>query len=222
MSDNYDEKYTKPDLRRELKAEIKQSDKGGEPGQWSARKSQLLVQEYEKQGGGYLKDEKDDAARSLEEWTEQNWKTVDGNQARQGEITKRYLPEDVWKQLSDDEREAACTSKKSGSQDGEQYVSWTPAITRVMKDLGYIDGSEETLADLTKAALYRKAKGRDISGRSTMDKGDLVDALQDDIAQELASQTKDELYEQAQDLDISGRSKMSKDELIDHLKKAQI
>ncbi len=29
-----------------------QSDKGGKPGEWSARKSQLLVQEYEKQGGG--------------------------------------------------------------------------------------------------------------------------------------------------------------------------
>ena len=49
----YEEKYTKPDLRRRLKEEIKESDRGGDPGQWSARKSQLLVKEYEKQGGGY-------------------------------------------------------------------------------------------------------------------------------------------------------------------------
>ena len=36
---NYEQKYTKPDLRRRLKDEIMQSDKKGKPGQWSARKS---------------------------------------------------------------------------------------------------------------------------------------------------------------------------------------
>ncbi|MGD1855835.1 MAG: Rho termination factor N-terminal domain-containing protein [Leptolyngbyaceae cyanobacterium] len=57
---SYEEKYTKPDLRRQLKEEIKQSDRGGDPGQWSARKSQLLVKEYEKQGGGYKGDNRDE------------------------------------------------------------------------------------------------------------------------------------------------------------------
>lgn len=33
----YGEKYTYPELREKLLEEIKQSDKGGEPGQWSAR-----------------------------------------------------------------------------------------------------------------------------------------------------------------------------------------
>jgi hypothetical protein len=32
------EKYTDPKLRDEVKEEIHQSDKGGKPGQWSARK----------------------------------------------------------------------------------------------------------------------------------------------------------------------------------------
>ncbi|MEH1892835.1 MAG: hypothetical protein V7K92_26455 [Nostoc sp.] len=41
--ENYEEKYTHPELRRQLKEEILKSDKGGKPGQWSARKSQLLV-----------------------------------------------------------------------------------------------------------------------------------------------------------------------------------
>ena len=49
---DYEEKYTHPELREKIKEEIKASDKGGEKGQWSARKSQLLTQEYEKQGGG--------------------------------------------------------------------------------------------------------------------------------------------------------------------------
>ena len=32
-----------PGSREEIKEDIKQSDKGGRPGQWSARKSQLLA-----------------------------------------------------------------------------------------------------------------------------------------------------------------------------------
>jgi hypothetical protein len=48
-----EEKYTDPELREKIKEEIKASGKGSEPGQWSARKSQLLVKEYEKAGGGY-------------------------------------------------------------------------------------------------------------------------------------------------------------------------
>ena len=48
-----EEKYTDSDLREKIKEEIKASDKGGKPGQWSARKSQLLTKEYEKRGGGY-------------------------------------------------------------------------------------------------------------------------------------------------------------------------
>ena len=48
-----DNKYTKPELRERIKDRIMASSKGGKPGQWSARRSQLLVQEYEKAGGGY-------------------------------------------------------------------------------------------------------------------------------------------------------------------------
>lgn len=33
-----DDKYTDPELREQVKEEVKQSDKGGKPGQWSARK----------------------------------------------------------------------------------------------------------------------------------------------------------------------------------------
>ncbi len=53
MASKDENKYTKPELREKIKQELMQSDKGGKKGQWSARKSQLLVKEYEKQGGGY-------------------------------------------------------------------------------------------------------------------------------------------------------------------------
>ena len=45
--------YTKPTLRKRLFEQIKSGSKGGSPGQWSARKAQLLAVEYKKAGGGY-------------------------------------------------------------------------------------------------------------------------------------------------------------------------
>jgi len=134
--DNYDQKYTDPELRRQLKEEIQQSDKGGKPGQWSARKSQLLVKEYEKQGGGYKKSEKDEAAKSLEEWSEQDWQTQEGDErAREDGVTKRYLPKAVWEKLSDAQKQEAEQIKEEASKKGEQHVEWTPAIKKAIHEV---------------------------------------------------------------------------------------
>ena len=45
--------YTKPSLRKSLFNKIKAGTKGGDKGEWSARKAQLLANEYKKAGGGY-------------------------------------------------------------------------------------------------------------------------------------------------------------------------
>jgi hypothetical protein len=45
--------YTKPSMRKSLFNRIKSGTKGGNAGQWSARKAQLLASEYKKKGGGY-------------------------------------------------------------------------------------------------------------------------------------------------------------------------
>ena len=45
--------YTKPGMRKSLFEKIKAGTKGGDPGEWSARKAQLLAQQYKKKGGGY-------------------------------------------------------------------------------------------------------------------------------------------------------------------------
>jgi len=45
--------YTKPGMRKALFERIKAGTKGGDPGEWSARKAQLLASEYKKKGGGY-------------------------------------------------------------------------------------------------------------------------------------------------------------------------
>jgi len=45
--------YTKPTMRAALFKKIKAGSKGGDPGEWSARKAQLLAVQYKKAGGGY-------------------------------------------------------------------------------------------------------------------------------------------------------------------------
>jgi hypothetical protein len=45
--------YTKPAMRKRLFETIKAGGKGGAPGQWSARKSQMLAKQYKDNGGGY-------------------------------------------------------------------------------------------------------------------------------------------------------------------------
>ena len=45
--------YTKPGMRKSLFERIKAGGKGGAPGQWSARKAQMLAMQYKKAGGGY-------------------------------------------------------------------------------------------------------------------------------------------------------------------------
>ena len=45
--------YTKPGMRKRQFQRIKAGGKGGAPGQWSARKAQMLAKAYKDAGGGY-------------------------------------------------------------------------------------------------------------------------------------------------------------------------
>jgi hypothetical protein len=45
--------YTKPGMRKQQFNRIKAGGKGGSPGQWSARKAQMLAKAYKAAGGGY-------------------------------------------------------------------------------------------------------------------------------------------------------------------------
>ncbi len=125
-ADDYSDDYTDPELRARLKEDIKAGDRGGRPGQWSARKSQLLVSEYEQHGGGYRHDgERTASQQHLQEWTEQEWHTADGgDRARGSDGTSRYLPDAAWQLLSDEEKRATDRRKKSGA---DQHVANTDA-----------------------------------------------------------------------------------------------
>jgi hypothetical protein len=74
-------KYTKPGMRERIKDRIMTGSKGGKPGQWSARKAQLLAQEYEKSGGDY-RGGKGKSQKSLEKWGKEKWMTKDEYEKR--------------------------------------------------------------------------------------------------------------------------------------------
>jgi len=124
--------YTKPELRERIKKKVMAGSKGGNPGQWSARKAQLVAQEYEKEGGGYKKPQSE-SQKSLKNWEDEKWTTSDGKQARRKGGTTRYLPEKAWKQLSPAEKKATNKKKTEGSKQGKQFVSNTPAATKARR-----------------------------------------------------------------------------------------
>jgi hypothetical protein len=124
--------YTKPKLREQIKNRIMAGSKGGRPGQWSARKAQLVAQEYRKAGGGY-RGKKGKAQRSLNKWTREKWTTSDGKPAlRKGKMT-RYLPAEAWEKLTPSQRKATIAKKLAGDKSGKQFVSNTQRAKKASK-----------------------------------------------------------------------------------------
>ena len=132
---NGDDKYTKPELREKIKEQIREGDKGGRPGQWSARKAQLLVNEYEKQGGGYTTDKRDDSQKHLEQWQDEEWTTADGKPAERDDVMHRYLPKEAWEKMSAKERRDADAEKVRNSKGDTQYVANTKAASEARKEV---------------------------------------------------------------------------------------
>ena len=125
--------YTKPGLRERIKNQVMAGSKGGKPGQWSARKAQLVAQKYETAGGGYT-GEKTGAQKKLSKWTKEKWRTSDKKPADRPGGTTRYLPDKAWKKLSPAEKAASNKKKQAGSRAGKQFVSNTPAAKKAGKE----------------------------------------------------------------------------------------
>ncbi|NNE53738.1 MAG: aspartate-semialdehyde dehydrogenase [Sulfitobacter sp.] len=204
---------TDPELWEEVKDELMESDKGGEPGQWSARKAQLAVQEYKRRGGGYADDGPDQEETDLHQWTEEDWGTKSG--AESAESGERYLPRKVRMLLTEDEYARSTQKKKD---DDQQFVDQPDDVR---EKVSHIKENGPT-----RAMLMERAQDLDITGRSDMTKDELLEAIEEatdangrrkgsEVA--LEQRTKEDLYEMAQARDIEGRSDMTKDELIEAL-----
>lgn len=118
--------YTNPAKRNQIKNKIMAGSKGGKPGQWSARKAQLLALEYKKAGGGYS-GAKTAAQSSLTKWTGEKWRTSDGKPAERKGGTTRYLPDAAWNKLTPAQKAATNRKKIGASKQGKQFVANTPA-----------------------------------------------------------------------------------------------
>ncbi len=126
-------KYTDPELRDKIKAEVMAGDKGGKPGQWSARKAQLVATEYEHAGGGF-KGGPDASQKSLQKWGDEKWHTADGGKAQHEDgTTSRYLPDAAWNELSEKEKAETNRKKEEGSKKGKQFIANTEKAKEARK-----------------------------------------------------------------------------------------
>jgi ABC-type spermidine/putrescine transport system permease subunit II len=123
----------RPALRERLKGEITAGTRAARPGQWSARKAQLLARAYEEAGGGY-EGGRDARQRHLAEWTAEEWTTADGRPAERGDGTHRYLPQEAWEQAHAGQRRATDRKKVAGSKRGRQFVANTEPARRARKE----------------------------------------------------------------------------------------
>lgn len=209
-------KRTDPDLWERVKDAITAGDKGGDPGEWSARKAQMSVAEYKRRGGGYDESGPSQDETSLHEWTEEDWGTRSGEES--GDTGERYLPKRVRMLLTDDEYRRTTGKKRRDDRDGEQYSDQPDDVRdkiATIKDHGP-----------TKAMLDERARDLAIDGCSDMDKDELMEAIEAAVDERdgdgddaLAAKTKDELYEMAQERGIEGRSTMNKAALVKALGK---
>jgi hypothetical protein len=120
--------YTKPQLRQRILNQVKAGSQGGKPGQWSARKAQLVAQRYEKAGGGYT-GSKTKAQSKLTKWTKEDWRTKSGKPSTQGPKAtgERYLPKRAIGALTDAQYKATSEKKRRGTKAGKQFVPNTRA-----------------------------------------------------------------------------------------------
>jgi hypothetical protein len=123
--------YTKPGLRESIKRRVLAGSKGGRPGQWSARKAQLVAQQYKKAGGGYT-GSKSSKQKSLSKWTKEEWGTRSGKPSTQGSKAtgERYLPKKARQALSKKEYAATSAKKRRDTKAGRQFSKQPKSIAR--------------------------------------------------------------------------------------------
>lgn len=111
-------KKSNPGLWSRIVSSVKAGTKGGNAGQWSARKAQLAVAEYKKAGGSYKGKKSSD--NSLAKWTREKWGTKSGKPS--SKTGERYLPKEAREALTAKEYAATTRDKRIGKALGKQFV----------------------------------------------------------------------------------------------------
>jgi hypothetical protein len=164
---------TNPKLWEKVKAKITKGDKGGEPGQWSARKAQMAVAEYKKAGGGYAG--RQTADNHLQQWQEEDWGTKSGKKSL--DTGERYLPRKSREALTDGEYKRSTEKKKADTRKGKQFSKQPRDVAKKAAAARKSAGKGKASSETTKAQLMERARKQDIPGRSRMSKAELERAL---------------------------------------------
>jgi hypothetical protein len=107
-------KKKNPELWSRVVSSVKSGTKGGDAGQWSARKAQIAVAKYKEAGGKY--EGKKSSSNSLSKWTNQEWTTKSGKPSK--ETGERYLPKKAIESLTPQEYAATTKAKRQGGGTG--------------------------------------------------------------------------------------------------------
>ncbi|MBV9749017.1 MAG: hypothetical protein JO157_09395 [Acetobacteraceae bacterium] len=158
-------KKTDPQLWEKVKDEVTKGDKGGNPGQWSARKAQLAVSEYKKEGGGY--EGRKTADNHLVQWEREEWGTKSGRKSL--ETGERYLPKTARESLTDEEYRRTTAKKRADARKGKQHSAQPGDVAE--------KAAAARRSGETKAELMEQARKHGIAGRSRMTKAQLAHAL---------------------------------------------
>ncbi len=160
-----DAERSDPALWERIKHEVTQGDKGGNAGEWSARKAQMAVRRYKAEGGGYKGGKAAD--NHLAQWTREEWGTKSGEASK--ETGERYLPQHAREALSDEEYARTTAKKRADTAKGKQFSAQPADVAAKAADA--------RLADLPRTELMKRATQRNVAGRSRMNKAELVAAL---------------------------------------------
>lgn len=156
---------TDPALWEKVKEEVTKKGKGGRPGQWSARKAQLAVQEYKAEGGGYRG--KKSADNHLVQWTREDWGTKSGKRSTQ--TGERYLPKRAREKLTNAEYRRTTAKKRADTAKGKQFSAQPEDVAAKAADA--------RLETMPVTELRRRAAAHKVPGRSKMRKDELIQAL---------------------------------------------
>ena len=160
---------TDPDLWEKVKAEVTRGTKGGDAGEWSARKAQMAVQEYKRRGGGYKGRKSED--NHLRQWEREDWNTRSGHDSR--ETGERYLPKAARETLTDAEYKRTSDKKRADTRKGRQFSAQPKDVAAKTNSVR----RQGELESLSREDLMERARKAEIPGRSKMRKDDLILAL---------------------------------------------
>jgi hypothetical protein len=145
---------TDPKLWEQVKRRVTRGSKGGDPGEWSARKAQIAVAEYKKAGGGYKG--RKSADNHLSQWTKEEWGTRSGKPSKK--TGERYLPRKARQKLTKEEYDRTTAKKRADTRKGRQFSAQPKDVAKKTAS------ARRTGAKRTPA---RKAATRKAPARST-------------------------------------------------------